>query len=204
MRQRSGEGLGVGKLAGRLGLARLRVIRAKAVKFFLPVERRLVAAALLCQHVEQHGVVLRLEKLEGLNQEGNVMPVEWAVVMQAKLLEEDGGPQHAFGGLFGAARHFDGRLAADLLDDAVGLVVQILVVLVGDDSVKVAGDGAHIAVDGPLVVVENHDQPLGLLGDVVHRLECNSVGKSCVAGHGDYMLLAAGQVARHGHAQRGR
>jgi len=55
LRKRSCEGLGVGELAGRLGLARLRVIRAKAVKFLLFVERRLIAAALLRQDVEQHG-----------------------------------------------------------------------------------------------------------------------------------------------------
>ena len=81
---------------------------------------------------------------------------------------------------------------------------RLLVVLVGDDLVEVAGDGAHVAVDGPLVVVEHHDQPLGLLGDVVQRLEGNSIGEGGVAGHGDHVLLAAGQIARHGHAQRRR
>jgi len=75
-------------------------------------------------------------------------------------------------------------------------------VLVGDDLVEVAGNRADIAVDGPLVVVEHHDQPLGLLGDIVQRLEGDSIGKGCVAGHGDHVLLAAGQIARHGHAQR--
>ncbi len=56
-------------------------------------------------------------------------------------------------------------------------LVQILVVLVGDDPVEVAGDGAHVAVDGPLVVVEHHDQALGLLGDVVQRLKGDAVGE---------------------------
>ena len=50
-------------------------------------------------------------------------------------------------------------------------VVQVVVALVGDDLVQVAGDGADVLVDGPLVIVEHDDQPLGLLGDVVQRLE---------------------------------
>ena len=76
--------------------------------------------------------------------------------------------------------------------------------LVGDDAVEVAGDGAHVAIDGPLIVVEYHDHALGLLGDVVERFEGDAVGEGGVAGDGDHVLMAAGKVAGHGHAQRGR
>ncbi len=54
-----GKDLGVGRLPGRLGLARLRIVRPQAVKLLLPIERRLKAAALLRQHVQQHRVGLR-------------------------------------------------------------------------------------------------------------------------------------------------
>ena len=57
--QRVGKDLGVGALAERLGLAGLRIVRAEAVKLLLPVERRLEAAALLREHVQQHRAVLR-------------------------------------------------------------------------------------------------------------------------------------------------
>ena len=201
--QRVGEDLGVGGLPGGLGLAGLGIVGAEAVKLLLPVQRGLEAAALLREHVQQHGTVFRLEKLEGLDQQRQVVAVDGAEVLQAELLEQDRGPEHALGGLFSAARHLDRRLAADPLDDAAGRVVQMLVVLVGDDPVEVAGNGAHVAVDGPLVVVEHDDHALGLLGDVVERLEGDAVGEGGVAGHGDHVLLAAGQVARHGHAQRG-
>jgi hypothetical protein len=43
----------------------------------------------------------------------------------------------------------------------------------------------------------------GLLGDVVERLKGDAVGEGGVAGNGDYMLLAAGEVAGDGHAQGG-
>ncbi len=85
------------------------------------------------------------------------MAVDGAEVLEAELLKEDGGPQHAFGGFFGAANDFDRGLAGEALDEARGPVVQMLVVLVGDDAVEVAGNGADVAVDGPLVIIEDHD-----------------------------------------------
>ncbi len=44
---------------------------------------------------------------------------------------------------------------------------------------------------------------LGLGGDVVERLKGDAVGEGGVAGDGDDVLVAAGQVAGHGHAQSG-
>ena len=40
-------------------------------------------------------------------------------------------------------------------------------------------------------------------GDVVQRLEGDAAGEGGVAGHGHDVFLAAGLVARHGHAERG-
>ena len=96
-------------------------------------------------------------------------------------------------------RHHCGGLAGQPLQDAVSRVVQVLVLLGGDDAMEVAGNRTHIAIDGPLVVVEHHDHPLGLLGDVIERLKCYSVGEGRVTSHGDYVLLAASEIACHGH-----
>ena len=154
--------------------------------------------------MEQHGAVRGLEKLERLDQLRQVVPVDGAEVLEAEFLKQHRGPQHALGGFFGAPHHVDRGLAADLLHDLLGRVVQRLVMLVGDDAMEVAGDGADIAVDRPLVVVEHHDQAIGLLGDVVERLKRDAVGKGRVSGHRDHVLRAAGQVAGHRHSQRRR
>ena len=79
--------------------------------------------------------------------------------------------------------------------------MQIGVPLVGDDLVQVIGDGADIAVDGPFIVVEHDDQALGLLGDIIERLETNAIGERRVAGKGDHILFGAGQIARDCHAE---
>ena len=84
----------------------------------------------------------------------------------------------------------------------MGGVVEVLVVLVGDDAVEVASHGADVAVDGPLIVIEDDDEALGLRGDVVERLVGDAVGEGGVAGDGDDVLLAAGEIAGHGHAER--
>src|SRR5271165_4095700 len=91
----------------------------------------------------------------------------------------------------------------EAMQDARGRVVQVLVVLVGDDAVKIAGDGAHVAVDGPLVVVQHDNHAIGLFGDVVQRFVGDAVGEGGVAGHGNDVILAAGEISRDRHAQGG-
>ena len=145
-----------------------------------------------------------LEKLEALNQQRQVVPVDRPKVFHAELFKHDRWPENALGSLFSTARNLDGRLAAEALDESRCRLVQMLVVLVGNDPMEVACDCADVAIDGPLVVVENHDQALGLLGDVVHRFKRDAVGKCGVACHCNHVLGAAGQVARNSHAQRCR
>ena len=174
------------------------------MEFFLSIERGLKTAAFLREHVEQDGMVEGLEELEGLDQQRQIVAVDGAEVLEAELLKEDGGPQHAFGGFLGAADNLDGGFAGEALDEARGPVVQMLIVLVGDDAVEIASDGAHVAIDGPLVVIEDNDHALGVGGDVVERFEGDAVGEGGVAGDSDYVLVATGQVAGHGHAETRR
>ncbi len=149
-------------------------------------------------------MVDRLEEFEGFNKERQIVAVDGAEVLESEFLKENGGPEHAFCRFFGTADDLDGCFAGEALDETGGAVVQVLVVLVGDDAMQVASDGPDIAVDGPLVVVQHHDHAPGLLGDVVHCFKRDAVGECSVARDGDHVLVAAGEVARHGHAQRSR
>ena len=171
------------------------------MEFFLPVERRLKAAPFLGKDVEQHRMVHRLEKLECFDQQRKIMSVDRPEVFQPELLKENGGPQHALGRFFGPTHHFDRSFPTYALDEPGRTVVQVLVVLVRHDAVQITGDGAHVEVDRPLIVVEHDDQTPCLLGNVVEGLERDSVGKGGVAGHGDHVLVTAGHIPRHCHAQ---
>ena len=69
---------------------------------------------------------------------------------------------------------------------------------------QVAGNGADVLVDGPLVVVQHHDQALGVVRDVVQRFVGDPAGEGRISRHRDHMFLAAGLVAGHRHAERRR
>ncbi len=198
-----GEDLGVGGLAAGVSVAGFGVVGTQAVELFLPVEGGLEAAAFLSDGVEKHGAVLPLEELEGVDEQGDVVAVEGAVVGQAEVLEEGGREKDAFGGFFGALDDVFRGAAADALDQPGALGVQRGDVLVGDDFVKVAGDGADVAVDGPLVVVEHDDEAFGAVGDIVEGLESDAVGEGGVARESNDVLGAAGKVAGDGHAEGG-
>ena len=204
LHQGIGEHLGVRAAAQRLCLAGFGIVGTKPMKLLLLLHGRLEAFALLGEHVQQHGTVLLLEKFERFDQRGDVVPVDGAKVLQPQVLEDDAGPQHSLGDLFGFARHAQGRHAAHLLDEFSGAVMQIVELRAGDDLVKVAGDRADILVDGPLVIVQDHNHPLGVVGDIIQGLVRNPASEGRVSGHRDHVFLAASLVAGDGHAERRR
>ena len=173
------------------------------MELLLLFERGLEAAALLRDGVQDDGAVELLEEAEGLDEHRQIVAVDGAVVAEAELFEDHAAADDALGGLFGLARDVARSLAAELFDEAGGAIVQADVGGVGGDLVQVLGDGPDVLVDGPLVVVEHDDHALGLRGDVVQRLEADAVSEGGVAGERDDVFLAAGHVARDGHAKRG-
>ena len=132
------------------------------------------------------------------------MAVDGAVIAQAQLFENHAGQQHALGGFFGAPRHAQRTGPAQFLHYLARSVVQAGIRRAGDDAVQIAGDGAHILIDRPLVVVQHHHQALGVVRDVIQSFVSDPAGKSGVAGQRHDMFLAAVLVASHRHAERGR
>ncbi len=198
-----GKYLRIGALARRRGLAGIRIVGTEAMKFLLLVERGLEAASLLRDGVQQDRALLRLEELKCFDEQTDVVAIERTVIGEPKLLKKHRGPQHALGCFFRLAHHVPGGLAAEFFEQAGRGIVQIGVALVGDDLVQVVGDRAHVAVDRPLVVVQHHDQALGLLGDIVERLKAYAIGERRIPGKGNHVLFGPGQIARHRHAKGG-
>ncbi len=200
---RVGEDFGVGAPAERLGLAGFGIVGSEAVELLLLVQGGLEAFAFLREHVQENGAMLRLEEFEGLDEGGDVVAVDGAVILQAELLEDDAGPEHALGGFLGFLRHAESDLAADAFDEARGAFVQVIEARVGDDRVEVAGNGANVFVDGPLVVVEHDDEAARRLRDVVESFVGDAAGEGGVSGEGDDVLLSALAIARDRHAEGG-
>ena len=95
-RERLAEELGIGRGWRRRGLAAFGLEFAEPVELVRLFQRRRVAFALLGQNVQQDRFVLRLQKLEGPDKQGNVMAIDRPVVAQAELLEHHARQQQVF------------------------------------------------------------------------------------------------------------
>ena len=172
------------------------------MELLLLLQRRLKAAALLGEHVQHHWLVLLLEELEGLYQQWQIVAIDRAIVVQTKLLEDHASADDSLRCFLGLPGDVARSLAAELLHQPGGAVVQAHVGRIGHDLVEVLRDGADVLVDGPLVVIQDDDHPLGP-GHVVQRLIADAVGKRRIAGQRNDVLIAAAHVARDSHSQSG-
>ncbi len=82
--------------------------------------------------------------------------------------------------------------------------MKIVELRTGDDLIEVTGNSADVLVDGPLVIVQNHNQPFGMVRDIVQGLIRNPASESRVAGNRHYVFFTARLVAGHSHAKRCR
>ena len=130
------------------------------------------------------------------------MAVHRPVIAEAELLEEHSWADQPLGRLFRLARHLPHGLAAEALQHRGRTVVHGGQRRVGHHLVEVLRDRTDILVDRPGIVVQHNDQPPGLRGDIVQRLEGDAVGERRISAERDDVLLAARHIARHGHAQR--
>ena len=104
--------------------------------------------------------------------------------------------------LFGFARHPKGRHAAQSLNELSGAVMQIVESRASDDLVEVTGNRTDVLVDGPLIIIQNHNQPPGVVSDIVQGFVRNPACERRVAPQPPYAFIAAGLIAGDGHAER--
>ena len=120
-----GKNLAERGLAEGLGLPRLRVVRPETVKLLLLRQRRLIPLPLCGGHVEDDREVLGLEKLEHLDERGDVVAVHRAVVGHAQFLKDHTGEDHPLYMLLRPPGDFERLGATQLLDEVGGPFVQV-------------------------------------------------------------------------------
>src|ERR1700747_536734 len=115
------------RLCGLTGLEREL---AEPVKFVRLRQRRRIPFPFLGNNVEQNRLLLALQKLEGTDQEGDIVPVYWSVIVQTKILKNNARQKevlHTFFYLMGkllckfASNHFH-ELGRFLVQMTVGVV----------------------------------------------------------------------------------
>jgi len=177
------------------------------VEFLLLVHGGLEALPLFRQHVEDEGMLDGLEKLKGVDEGGEIMTVDRAVVGEAEFFKNDVREDEALDRFLRFFCHMGhhglARLAGDHFEKLLCLILQVRVAGVRHDLVEVAGDGSHVLVDRPLIVIQDNDQPLGVIHGVVQGFVSDAAGEGRISGHCDDVFLPAPEITCGGHAECG-
>ncbi len=132
-----------------------------------------------------------------------VVAVDRPDVVEADLLEQraaaDDDAAAIFLGLPGALVHELGKMLGELL----GVVAQRQPGLARRETREISGQRADRRGDRHVVVVEDDDEPRLQRAGVVHRLVSHARRHRAVTDHRDDGIVAALEVARHGHAEAG-
>ena len=164
-----------------------------------------IALALLRHDMDQRRADLGIAHvLEHGQQMIEVMAVDRADVIEAEFLEQRAAADHEaariFLHAFGAIGQYFGQVLAKLLAS----FAQRTIGLAGIQTRQIGRHGADRRRNRHVVVVEDDDQPRIHRAGIVHRLIGHARRHRAVADHRDDIVLAAGEVARHGHAETGR
>src|SRR5262245_50325105 len=129
------------------------------------------------------------------------MSIDWPVITQAELLENDTRDEQAFNALLHFMRKFRNRFARNGLDEMPRFVVQVRECRAGHDRVEIVCDRADVFRYRPFIVIEHNDEAFCVRFDVIERFVANSARESSVARYDDDVLVTAPQVAPDGHAE---
>ncbi len=167
--------------------------------------RRAVALALLRHDMDQDRTSLHVAYvLQDRQQMVEIVAVDRADIIEAEFLEQRAAADHEAAGIFfrpvGAVRQHFRQMLAELL----GGFAQRAVGLAGIEPRQIGRHRADRRRNRHVVVVENDDQPGIHRTRIVHGLVSHAGGHRAVADHGNDIILAAGEVARHRHAERRR
>ncbi len=165
--------------------------------------RRAVALTLLRDDMNQDRAGLHVaDVLQDRQQMVEVVAVDRTDIIEAEFLEQRAAVHHEAAGIF-----FDtvGAVGEDFRQTLVDLLCRLAQRAVGLAGVKPRQVSRHRSDrrrDRHVVVVENDDQAGVHRAGIVHGFIGHAGRHRTVTDHGDNIILAAGEVARHGHAER--
>ena len=166
--------------------------------------RRAVALALLRHDVDQDRAGLHVaDVLQHRQQMVEVVAVDRADIIEAEFLEQRAAVHHEAAGIFLDAVGAVGDDFRQMLAELLGGLAQRAVGLAGIEPRQIGRHRADRRRDRHVVVVEDDDQPGIHRAGIVHGLIGHARRHRAVADHGDDVVLAAGEVARHRHAEAG-
>ena len=119
----------------RSSLTALDLVFAETVKFVGLFNGRFVPFAFLGENVQQHRLFLRLQKLEGLCQQRDIVSIDGSVVAQTEFLENNAGYQQPLHAFFHFVRELHAGFSKNRLDEIARLIVQMRISGIRHDAV---------------------------------------------------------------------
>ncbi|MDT4865789.1 hypothetical protein FQZ97_1006130 [compost metagenome] len=146
------------------------------------------------------GLEQMADVLQRRDQRVQIVPVDGADVVEAKLLEQRGRHHHALGLLLKTLGEFEQGWSP--LEHLLAHVLRGGVELPAHELGQVAVERAHRRRDRHIVVVEHHEQAAFGHTSVVERLKGHAGSHGAVADDGHGVAVFTLDLRAHGHAQR--
>ena len=132
------------------------------------------------------------------------MSIDWPVVAEAKFFKNHARYEQALDAFLDLVREMDSGFSGDRLDESAGFVVQMRVGRTRHDVIQIICNRAHVFRDRPFVVVEHHDETLGVRFHIVERFVTDSARERGIARNHHHVIAPAAQIAPHRHAECSR
>ena len=157
-----------------------------------------VALAFFGHHVQKLRAGQVADVLQRGDQRIEIVAVDGANVVKAKLLKQRRRHHHAFGVFFDALGQLKqgGRALEHAFAHAFGLGIKLPAHQLG----QVAVERAHGRADAHFVVVQDDQQAAVFHAGVVQRLKRHAGGERSVANDGHRIAVVAFDLGGHGHA----
>ena len=197
--------LGRAGLTGSQAVAGLRIEGAGAMELLRILEGRAQAPTLFGADVQQHGALGVFAEAQVLLDRREVVAIDGSDVTDAILLEERGIARVPILHVPLEAAPEIEELGADARppQEALQPLLRLVVGTRDDQLVQDLGDRPDVAVDRPLVVVQDDDQALRRVRGVVERLHRDTAGEGRVTDQRDHVRVFAETVAGIGEAHGG-
>src|SRR5262245_57102346 len=136
----------------------------------------------------------------------NIVPVDWADVLEAQLLPEGAWNESAGDNVFQGFRPGQDDVAhgGNRLEDIFDLMLQVVVWTRTADPVQVPRQGPDVRRYGHLIIVQQDDHPLLEMPDLVYSFKRHAGSQPGVADERNYVEIFALQVPGSRDAQRRR
>ena len=183
------ESFGIGDNPAFAGAAVLNVVLADAVELGRVGRGRFIPATLLGNHMDNDRAFVSGGNAQRLFKTFDIVTIHRPVIAEAQLLEKAQRGDDAVRRADEPGNLFAGRFSGHFLNDGSGIAAQPGVGISLLQRGKVSRERAHIAVNAPLIIIEDEDELARGCGNAVEPFQRGAAGKGAISHYGDNMVI---------------